>query len=158
MPEFADDFIENVNILHPGERLHTALEISHPDLEEPLRIINDNCDLIIGGETFIAFAFELNFFDDVENELTKGSIKVQNIGRELVKWVEKSLGAKDAIVKITFVRREAPDEDKITIPATVSRTVITTQEVNFDLIISKNNFTQRGTRFTYSAEKSPGVY
>jgi len=158
MADFTDEFIENVNVLHPSEHPKIALEITHPNILEPLRIINDNCDLIIGGETFIAFDFELNFFDDVENELTKASIKVQNVGRELVKWIESSLGAKDAIIKIMFVRRADPDEDKIIIPSQVSRTVITTKDITFDLIIAKNNFTQRGTRFTFSVEKAPGAF
>lgn len=158
MADFSDEFIENVNILSSEEQFKILLEISHPNLSQNIRLINDNCDIVSEGETYIAFSFELNFFDDVENELTKCSIKVQNIGREMVKWVETAYGAKDAEVKIKMIRRVSPDNIEITLPGFVSRTVISAKEIDFDLIIAKNNYTQRGTRYVMDATRTPGIY
>lgn len=158
MADFSEGFIENVNVLSADEQFKILLEISHVDLPEPLRLIDDNCDLVSNGDTYIAFPFKLNFFDDVNNELTKCSISVQNIGRELVKWIESSYGANNAQVDVKLVRRSNPDDIEISLPAFVTRTVVSTKTVNFDLIVAKNNFTQRGTRYVFDVRKAPGLY
>lgn len=90
-----------------------ALEITHEDLEVPVRVVNDTQDLVItvAGDpypeaiTFVACPFDITLPDDVDQQIPRARLSVDNIGRELTQWLEYSRGGKGAKVRILQATR-----------------------------------------------------
>lgn len=88
--------------------LLVALEITHPDLAAPVRVVNDSQSLLVtinvGGVAtqveFVACPFDITFPDDVDQQIPKATLSVSNIGRELTQWLEVSRGGRGAQVRI----------------------------------------------------------
>lgn len=92
-----------------GEAPVYLLEISHAQLAVPVRVVNDTQDLVSNGDTYIALAFRVNLPDDVERALPRARLSVDNVGRELVQWLDASAGGKGSKVRIMQVMRDTPD-------------------------------------------------
>lgn len=97
----------NIFATSPADPWLVALEITHPDLVEPARVVNDNLDLVVvqndGGPVEVTFAkcsFRLQLFDDIDQQIPKATLSVDNIGRELTQWLEVSQGGKGAKCRI----------------------------------------------------------
>lgn len=85
------------------------LEIYHPDLEQPVRVVNDTQDLISNGKTFIACAFRVTLPADQERTIPKATLAVDNVGRDLMYWIERSAGGRGAKATFMQVMRSRPD-------------------------------------------------
>lgn len=158
MPNYSDDLKVNVNRLDSVESLKVLIEITHPLLSTPVRVINDNEDLVSKGNNFIAYPFEFRRAPDIENELPKGQLIFSNIGRSFVRWLEETYGASDADLKIIFARRSAPDVYENEFPCKISSTSITPELITIDIVILANKLIQRGIRFNFNTERNPGLF
>ena len=87
----------------PADVLLDALEIRHPDLAAPVRVVNDRRDLALEGETWQALAFEPRVVDDVEGRIPSAELRIDNIGRPLMRWVEAARGGAGATVRMVRV-------------------------------------------------------
>lgn len=85
------------------------LEICHPMLEAPVRIIGDTQDLVSNGNTYTACAFQLTLPDDVDQRYPRAQLSIDNIGEELTQWLEASGGGDGATCRIMQVLREDPN-------------------------------------------------
>ncbi|NYT38866.1 DUF1833 domain-containing protein [Allopusillimonas soli] len=92
------------------EPLLQLIEITHPDLAEPARFVNDNENIVVEGHTFFATAFTLIKPDDVDQQTPKAQLSVDNVGRELTQWLEYSNGGKGARCRILAVLRSSNEE------------------------------------------------
>lgn len=93
----------------------TLLEIRHPDLAAPIRLVNDVESITIndpdlGPLEYVACPFRLVRPDDVDQQEPKASLEVDNIGRELTQWLEASNGGKGARCRIMECLRSLADE------------------------------------------------
>lgn len=84
------------------------LEITHPDMPAPARVVRDTQDLVSGGNVFIATAFDFTFPDD-RGGAPRAELVVDNVGRELMSWIEASKGGRGASVRLMVVLRATPD-------------------------------------------------
>lgn len=99
----------NVLATSAEENLLALLEITHPDLAIPIRVVNDTQDLVFRGDTFTACAFQLQLPDDVEAQIPQATISVDNVSRDLMSWLEFSRGGQGAKCRIILVFRSDPD-------------------------------------------------
>ena len=60
------------------------LEITHDDLATPFRLVNNNEDITSNGNVYTAFAFRARLPQQVEKELTKFTITLDNVSRLLI--------------------------------------------------------------------------
>ena len=96
---FSNGFKINVNKLNADEATLVLLEINHSSLSEPIRFVHDSVDLISNGHNYIAMPFKIVRQSDVQGELPKVQLIVNNVGRTLVKWVDSTGGGRGASVK-----------------------------------------------------------
>jgi len=68
------------------------LQIDHPELATPIRVINDTQSLTSNGYEYIAFPFNIVLPDDFENKLPKAQLMIDNVGRDLMYWLETTDG------------------------------------------------------------------
>ena len=103
-----------------------ALEITHPMVNPPARVVADTVQHRIEGSVFHPVAFEAEIVSSTEGEIPRASLRVDNVGREMMEWVEASQGGRD--VRMTVMRVRPPlDEDgnstvleRRTLPVTIS--------------------------------------
>lgn len=85
------------------------LEITHPDMPSPARVVRDTQDLVSGGNVFLAAAFDFTFPEDRAGQAPRAEVMIDNVGRELMSWIEMSKGGRGAEVRLMVVLRETPD-------------------------------------------------
>ena len=85
------------------------LEISHVSLPQPIRVVNDNQDLVHNGNTFQKCAFSVTLPSDKEQGMPKARLSIDNLGREMTAWLDASGGGQGALVRFIQVMRNAPD-------------------------------------------------
>lgn len=157
MAEFSDNLKINVNKLSANETPIILLEINHPLISETIRLVHDNCDVVSNGETYVAMGFQIKRQSDIQGELPKVTLTVQNVGRSLVKWIDMSGGGKNAEIIAKIIRRSDPDVVEESIPMGVERVTVTTMLVVFNLVIY-NNLIRRGIKRIYNKKTSPGLF
>jgi len=92
-----------------GEAPVVLLEITHPQLLVPARVVNDTADLVSNGNLFVACGFSVTLPDDFDKQLPRAQLAIDNVGRELTQWLEASNGGRGAQVRLMQVMRDTPD-------------------------------------------------
>lgn len=92
----------------PESDLHLVLlEISHPDLTNPIRVVNDKTPIISGGVEYIAFPFEISLPESAEDAPPRARLAISNVGREIGETIRSIVSP--PFVTITIIRQETPD-------------------------------------------------
>ena len=106
---FSTGYNQTVNKVSAEEFSLILLQIDHDDLAAPIRVVNDRSDLTHQGNVYQRFAFKFSFPTDPENGLPEAQLEMDNVGREVMDWVEGADWNKLTTVTITMVRRSDPD-------------------------------------------------
>lgn len=154
---YSDEFKINVNKLNSDESILALLEITHPFLTVPLRLVNDNRDFLFNGNNYLAMPFTTRKQNDVQGELPKVTLTVSNVGRSLVKWIDSSGGGRGATLSVILARRSAPTVQEERIFFEIETVSINTETINLNLII-QNNFTKRAVKRIYDIVNAPGLF
>lgn len=157
MAEFSDNFKINVNKLNADQAVLACLEIRHPFISDPIRIVNDSIKLISNGETYLPMGFDLKRHDDIEGELPKCSITFQNVGRILTKWIDSSGGGSKATFDVLLIRRSDPDNIEEQIRFEIQNCTTTSESITFTLVI-QNNLIKRAMNYFFDKKRAPGLF
>jgi len=133
------------------------LEISHASLDAPVRVVNDTQDLTSNGNLYIACPFRCVLPDDFEGQLPKARLAVDNVGRDLMYWIETSGGGAGSTVKLIQVMRSRPDTIEWSINMNLYNVQATMQEVTAELGY-ENLFAKPAIKKQYRPDNSPGVF
>mgnify|MGYP005858877695 CR=1 FL=1 len=60
------------------------IELDHPTFADPIRLVNNNEDLVYGGETYIAYPFRLDPPDEKQDQISNAKITIDNIDRGIL--------------------------------------------------------------------------
>ncbi len=157
MAEFSQGFKINVNRLNAEESAIVLLEIDHPLISDTIRLVRDNKSVVSNGETYNAMAFDFKRQSDVQGEVPKVTLQIQNVGRSLVKWIDQSGGGKDAEITALLIRRSSPDLVEERIKLQVERITINSTLVVLNLVV-QNNLIRRGIKYIYNIQRAPGLF
>lgn len=78
----------SLSFRHAVEAQHTDdvdlifATITHPQLVEPVRVVNDTKDFIRDGVTFVGFPFDIQLLSDDDNP-PKAQLEIQNVDRRI---------------------------------------------------------------------------
>lgn len=133
------------------------LTINHPELATPVRVVNDTQDLVSNGDTYIAMPFRCTLPDDFENQLPKARLSVDNIGKELMYWIETSNGGNGSTVTMSQVMRSRPDTVEWSITMNLYNVSCTMQEVSGELGY-ENLFSRKAIQLQYRTSNSTGLF
>jgi hypothetical protein len=135
----------------------TLLEIDHPDLTTPVRVVNDRADIVFETNTYTALGFRIALPSDLQKGLPRASLSVDNVGKELVTWLEDSNGGKGTTVRILQVLRTDTSTAEVDITMTLFNIEVTsaavTGQLGFEDILNIPAVT-----LIYSPEVAPGLY
>ena len=133
------------------------LELTHPGLTVPIRVVNDSANLTCQGNEYIACAFRCLPPDDLEEQLPKATMEIDNVGRELMYWVETSEGGYGARARFMQVMRSRPDLIEYEATLNLSNVRATMETVSAELGYD-NIFTRPVVMMRYDPFTAPGVF
>ena len=147
----------NLNATSATEPLLTLLEITHPDLAEPVRVVGDTQDITVEGHLFLACAFDIQLPEESEGRVPQAQLTVDNVGRELVQWIELSRGGIGAQCRVMQLLRSQPAviEYDITLDMSgieVSQTTVTATLGYVDFL------NLQAVAISYRPETAPGCF
>jgi len=99
VPTASEQYGRTLRQSAPERGLLIALEIRHPAVAEPVRVINDTVERVIEGELFVPLRFDARLADDVDGQAPQAELAIDNVGRALTQWVEAAGGGTGAAVR-----------------------------------------------------------
>lgn len=157
MTQYSDKARRNLLATSADEPFLVLLEITHPDLEVPVRVVNDVQNITSNGSEFIACPFDITLPDDIGEQVPKAQLSVDNIGRELTEWLEYSNGGAGAKCRIMQIMRSDPDLIEYDITLDMSAMSITNETVAAELGF-QNTLNQPAVAVRYDPTTSPGLW
>ena len=141
----------------PADRLLTALEISHPAIAQPVRVINDTQGRAIEGNDYVALRFEARLADDIAGQAPQAELAIDNVGRALTQWIEATGGGVGNSVRVMQVLDidDPPVEWEVTLDVAgmaVDQERVTAR-LGFDPLLGRAAVTLR-----HDPQTSPGLF
>lgn len=133
------------------------LEIDHPDLSDPVRVVNDTQDLTSNGNLYVGFPFRCILPDDFENQLPKARLSIDNVSRDLMYWIETTGGGQGSTATFKQTLRSTPDIIEWSIQMNLYNVNVTIQEISAELGF-ENLFGKPAITFKYRPDNSPGLF
>lgn len=96
-----------LNAQETGEAFLILLTLSHPAMQEPLRVTSDAVETQSRGESFAPFPFELTLPDDDGNGAPQARLAIDNVDRQIVRALRELGSAPFVLMEI--VRAADPD-------------------------------------------------
>jgi hypothetical protein len=133
------------------------LQINHPALSTPVRVINDTINLTSNGFEYIAFPFEVTLPDDFENKLPKAMLSISNVGKDLMFWIESTSGGQGSTATFSQIMRSRPNQIEWSITMSLFNVMATNLDVSAELGF-ENLFAKPAVSIQYRPENSPGLF
>jgi hypothetical protein len=80
-------FIEACNAQETGEGFYVLVTITHPEMDEPLRLNNAGANLTSQGELFLACPIGITLSDDSEDRPPQAKLTLDNIDRTIIAYL-----------------------------------------------------------------------
>ena len=154
---YTTDFQKTVNSVSAAESPLILLEINHPNLVAPVRVVNDTEDLIHNGVTFTRCAFRLSLPDDPDGSLPQANLELDNIGRELVQWLEVADWNLPTTATLIQVMRSRPNVAEFSITMDMTDISVTPYAVSAKLAFD-NLLGLPAMNVAYTSTVAPGRY
>ena len=130
--DYSSDWHEVITSLAPCEHPFILLKIEHA-LATPLRLINDTQDILFQNERYIAVGFKCTWVDDVEGQLPKASLQIDNTTNLFSRLFEQTAGMRGMKVRMMEILRSNPDLIEREIQLDVNTVSMNTQVVQLGL-------------------------
>ena len=98
-----------------GQAQVFAIEAHHSGLAAPIRIVADNKEHTVAGETYIPCAFSAVPPQSVDGEVRQAHLRIDNVGEKMMTWVNVSRGGRGASVRVMSLIAAVPGETESTI-------------------------------------------
>lgn len=146
-----------IHSVNANELPIVLLEISHADLVTPVRVVNDNSDVVHNGDTFLALAFRITMPDDLKESPPRASLAVDNIGKELVSWLEMSNGGEGATCRMIQILRSNPNVVEWETTLNLNNVGMNSREVSGNLGY-EDLLNRPGLPIVYRPDVAPGLF
>jgi len=147
----------NLNSVQAVEAVLFLLEIHHPNFETPIRLVNDVQDITVLGNLYLACPFEITLPDDNDGQVSKASLSVDNIGRELTQWLEVNRGGQGATCRIMQVMRSNLSVIELDMTLDMSNVSADLMKVSATLEYL-DIFNQKAVTLSYRPETQSGLF
>lgn len=133
------------------------LVINHVDLDTPIRVVNDTQNITSNGNEYVAYPFKFILPNDYENQLPKAKIAIDNVGRELMEWIESSGGAAGATVTFMQIMRSRPNQIEWQITMSLYNVQVNPMEITAELGF-ENLFAKPAISIQYRPETCAAIF
>lgn len=154
---YSEEYKSTLAQVSSNEGTLVLLTIVHPSLSIPVRIVNDMQDLESNGDLYIGCPFKCVLPDDFEGQLPKAALSIDNVGGELIEWIETTDGGNGSVVTFSQVMRSRPNQIEWSITMNLYNVHITQQAVTAELGF-ENLFAKPAIKMKYRPANSPGIF
>lgn len=154
---YSDEFKSTLAAVSAPEAPFILLEINHPDLSEPVRVINDMQNITSNGNLYIACPFRCILPDDYDGQLPKARLSIDNVGRDLMYWIDSSNGGQGSTVKFIQIMRSRPNQIEWEITMNMYNVNVTMHEISAELGFD-NLFSKPAISMQYRPDNSMGLF
>jgi len=96
-----------INASNTGACFLVLLKLTHPDLTEPFRIVNDHQSIVSDGETYLPYNFDFTPPVEEDGTIKNSSLTIDNIDRAIVTMIRSISSAPTVTAKI--ILSDSPD-------------------------------------------------
>ncbi len=145
-----------VNAQQTEEVFLILLTIDHADLSQPIRVVSNNENIVSGGNTFVAYPFELTPPGDDLDQVPTAKLKIDNVDRQIVDAVR--VLSSPATVTMQVVLASSPD----TVELEFSNMVL--RQVEYDALVVEGTmeyedvFHSAFPAHTFTPQSNPGLF
>lgn len=154
---YSPKYRETINAVSAPESRLLLLQIDHPDLGAPIRVVNDTQDVTCQGNLYQALAFNCSVPDDQQGQLPQAQLEVDNVGRDLTQWLEVSQGGLGATATLMEILRSNADIIEWQITMDMTGISITPQKVTATLSFL-DTLNQQAVAVQYRPDTAPGLF
>lgn len=133
------------------------IEINHEELTQPVRVVNDMQDVTSNGNIYVAYPFTCILPDDYENQLPKARLVIDNIGRDLMFWIETTGGGQNSTCTFRQILRSNPNLVEWEITMSLFNVQVTMESVSAELGF-ENLFNKPAITRRYRPDTAPGIF
>lgn len=152
----SEEFKREVNASQTAEKFIPLLIIEEDTLSEPLRLCQNDIDIISNGEIFYAAAFDITLPDDAEGQLPTSKITLDNVTREIGLAVRGM--QKPPSFTIQVIRVSAPDFIEATFTGFHLKQInINKQTITGSLTVN-NFYNQKYPKDSFIPSLFPGLF
>ena len=155
--EYTDAFKSTLAEVNATESPLILIEIDHEALTQPVRVVNDMTDVTSNGDLYIAYPFKCVLPDDYENQLPKAQIVIDNVGRDLMYWIETTGGGQNSSCTFKQILRSAPDLIEWQVTMNLYNVQVTMESVTAELGF-ENLFNKPAISRRYRPDTAPGLF
>ena len=142
-----------------GRKPIYAIEISHPSITDNVRAVGDSEGVTLEGNAYPALGFRARLPQDQEGEIRQAGLEIDNVGRELVQWVEASEGGRGAIIRVMEIVVDSARDARIVWEMTMD--VGTARLVNEKLsvvLVDEGSSQAPAVKLRHDPVESPGLF
>ena len=88
------------------------LTLSHPDLTDDIRVVNNPVDITSRSKTYVGFAFDLTLPVDSDEQAPVARLTIDNVSRHIAEAI-RSISSAPAVT-MDIIRAAAPDTVELT--------------------------------------------
>lgn len=139
-----------------GEEFVTLVTIDHEDLASPIRVCDQEPDLVSRGNTFVAFPFQIVLPEDRDDELPRSSIQVDCVDRTILAAIRALTSA--PTVTVECVLRSQPDTLEY------GPFEMTLRPIRYDMLVIEGDLNvarildEPGEQLSYTPDVAPGLF
>lgn len=131
------------------------LTLSHATLATPIRLVNNNENIVSRGNTYLAFPFEVELPGEDPDQPPKASLRIDNVDRRVVQTL-RSLSAPPTVT-LEVILASAPDTVEVSFTNMTMRnaqydSLTVTGDLTFDSIYSEP------VTLTMTPNRFPGMF
>lgn len=131
------------------------LTLSHPSMATPIRLVNNNENVVSRGNTFIAFPFEVELPGEDPDQPPKSTLRIDNVDRRVLQTL-RSITAPPTVT-LEVILASAPDQVE------VSFTNMTLRNAQYDVSTVSGELTFDGiytepVTLTMTPSRFPGMF
>lgn len=106
-----------------GEVWMPLLTITHPSLQQPLYLANNNENIVSRGATFLGCPFQVNLPKEDGDQPGTATVSIDNVDRRIVDAVRTLPIGQPLSINIEIILASSPDYVEVTFPSLVMRNV-----------------------------------
>lgn len=98
---------EAINASETAQVFLVILEISHVDLRDPIRVVNNNENIVSNGDTYLATAFDFTLPAQEDGKVSNSTLTIGNVDRVIVQALRSISSPPD--VSVSVILASDPD-------------------------------------------------
>ena len=147
-----------LNSVSGRETIQYLLEINHSDLIDPLRVTGYDQDISHGGNIYRAIGLRLTVPDDISQGMPRARVEIDNVGRDLMEWLELSNGGAGTSVTLRAVLPSTPGVVEMEVQGLTLQSISATQtSVSADLTF-EDLLGRPAVALRHTPHKTPGIF